>query len=84
MSEYCPYTYGGHPTKLKYPETWQMPSEKVRDLRWQALRKAMRKRNLDFLIVTYHPPERRRMCRSGRPAAFMRAWTSSMLYATRW
>lgn len=52
MSEYCPYTYGGRPIRLKYPETWQMPSERVRDLRWQALRKAMRQHNLDFMIVT--------------------------------
>ncbi len=52
MSEYCPYTYGGHPVKLKYPETWVMPTEKERDRRWQALRKAMSKYNLDFLIVT--------------------------------
>ena len=28
MSEYCPYNYQGHAVKLKYPETWTMPSEK--------------------------------------------------------
>jgi Xaa-Pro aminopeptidase len=54
MSEYCPYTYQGHPVKLKYPETWPMPSKKERDLRWQAIRKSMQKHNLDFLIVA--PP----------------------------
>lgn len=54
MSEYCPYTYQGHPVKLKYPEMWPMPSEKERDRRWQAIRKSMQKRNLDFLIVS--PP----------------------------
>ena len=54
MSEYCPYNYQGHAVKLKYPETWTMPSEKERDRRWQAMRKSMKKRNIDFLIVT--PP----------------------------
>ena len=54
MSEYCPYTYQGHPVNLKYPETWPMPSKKERDLRWQAIRKSMQKHNLDFLIVA--PP----------------------------
>ena len=52
MSEYCPYTYQGQPVKLKYPETWPMPSEKERDRRWQAIRKSMSTRNLDFLIVS--------------------------------
>jgi Xaa-Pro aminopeptidase len=52
MSDYCPYTYGGHPVKLKYPDTWPMPSEKERDRRWQAIRKAMAKHNLDFLVIS--------------------------------
>jgi Xaa-Pro aminopeptidase len=52
MSDYCPYTYGGHPSKLTYPDTWPMPSEKERDRRWQAIRKAMARRNLDFLVVS--------------------------------
>ncbi len=52
MSDYCPYTYQGHPVKLEYPDTWPMPSEKERDRRWKAIRKSMSKRNLDFLIVT--------------------------------
>jgi len=52
MREYCPYTYQGHPVRLKHPETWPMPSEKERDRRWQAIRKSMQKHNLDFLIVS--------------------------------
>jgi Xaa-Pro dipeptidase len=52
MSDYCPYTYEGRPLKLKYPDTWPMPSDKERDRRWQAIRKGMSKRNLDFLVVS--------------------------------
>jgi Xaa-Pro aminopeptidase len=55
MSEYCPYTYGGHPVKLKYPETFAMPSEKERDRRWSAIRKSMQKNNFDCLIVGAPP-----------------------------
>ena len=52
MSEFCPYTYQGHPVRLKYPEAFPMPSEKERDRRWRAIRKSMKKHNIDFLIVT--------------------------------
>ena len=52
MSDFCPYTYGGHPIKLEYPLTFPMPSENERDRRWQAIRKSMNKNNVDFLIVT--------------------------------
>lgn len=54
MSGDYPFNYQGRPLKLKYPETWPMPSEEERDRRWNALRKTMRKHNFDFLIVT--PP----------------------------
>jgi len=54
MSEDYPFNYHGKPHKLIYPETWPMPSEKERDKRWGALRKSMRDRNLDFLVVS--PP----------------------------
>ena len=52
MNEYYPYNYQGQPVKQECPETWPMPSEEVRDMRWQALRESMKKHNLDFLIVT--------------------------------
>ena len=52
MNEYYPYNYQGKPVKQKFPETWPMPSEEVRDMRWKALRESMKKHNLDFLIVT--------------------------------
>ncbi len=51
MSEFCPYTYKGHPTRLEYPWTFPMPSETERDIRWDAIRRSMRKHNFDCLIV---------------------------------
>src|SRR4030042_3004039 len=51
MSEYCPYTYKGYPTGLKYPWTYPMPSEKERDRRWEAIRRSMKKHEFDCLIV---------------------------------
>ena len=60
MSEYCPYTYRGNPVKLRYPETFPMPSIKERNRRWTAIRQGMNKYNIDCLIVTtpngYGPP----------------------------
>ena len=52
MGEDYPFHYQGKPVKLKYPDTWPMPSEEERDRRWQALRQSMRKSNLDFVIVS--------------------------------
>ncbi len=51
MSEFFPYTYQGHPTRLEYPWTFPMPSETERDRRWDAIRRSMRKHNFDCLIV---------------------------------
>jgi Xaa-Pro dipeptidase len=51
MSEFCSYVYKERPARLKYPWTHPMPSENERDTRWQALRKSMKKHNLDCLIV---------------------------------
>ncbi len=51
MSEFCPYTYKGNPTRLEYPWTFPMPSGEERDRRWRAIRKAMSKHNIDCLIV---------------------------------
>ncbi|MFC1868909.1 M24 family metallopeptidase [Thermodesulfobacteriota bacterium] len=66
MSDYYPYNYEGHPVKQKYPETWPMPSEEVRDMRWKALRKSMERNNLDFLIITpskgYMPTLSNQLC----------------------
>lgn len=52
MNDFYPYEYKGYPTGLKYPWTFPMPSEKERDRRWHATRRAMRKHNFDCLIVT--------------------------------
>lgn len=51
MSEFCPYTHQAHPVRLEYPWTFPMPSEKERDRRWDAIRRAMRQHNFDCLIV---------------------------------
>jgi Xaa-Pro aminopeptidase len=50
VSLYCPYTYKGYPQGLNYPWHFPMPTEKERDRRWQAIRKAMAKYNYDCLI----------------------------------
>ncbi len=52
MSEYYPYNYKGYPDGFKSNSYFTMPTEKERDLRWNALRKAMKKYNLDCLIVS--------------------------------
>lgn len=51
MSEFCPYTYKGHPAGLRYPWAFPMPSEKERDKRWDTIRRSMRKHGFDCLIV---------------------------------
>jgi Xaa-Pro dipeptidase len=51
VSEFCPYTYKGYPTGLKYPWTYPMPSERERDRRWGAIRRSMQKHDFDCLIV---------------------------------
>jgi Xaa-Pro aminopeptidase len=50
MSLYCPFTYKGYPHGLNYPWKFPMPTEKERDRRWQAIRKAMAKAKYDCLI----------------------------------
>jgi Xaa-Pro aminopeptidase len=50
VSLYCPYTYKGYPQGLNYTWHFPMPTEKERDRRWQAIRKAMAKYNYDCLI----------------------------------
>jgi Xaa-Pro dipeptidase len=52
MSEDYPYRYKGYPAGLEYPWIFQMPSERERDRRWHAIRRAMRKHRLDCLIVS--------------------------------
>ncbi len=52
MSEFCHYTYKGHPAELEYPWTFPMPSQDERDRRWHAIRRAMRQHNFDCLIVS--------------------------------
>jgi len=51
MSESYPYNYKGYPTGFKSNSYFPMPTEKERDRRWNAIRKAMKKYNLDCLIV---------------------------------
>ena len=51
MSEYCPYTYKGYPVEREHTWIFPMPSEKERDRRWDAIRRSMKKHNLDCLII---------------------------------
>src|SRR3972149_1230127 len=51
MSDLYPYDYKGYPAGLAYPWLFPMFSEKERDVRWEAIRRAMQKNDLDCLIV---------------------------------
>jgi hypothetical protein len=51
MNESSPYHYEGHPAGLNYPWTFPLPSEKERNKRWRAIRKSMKKCNLDCRLV---------------------------------
>jgi Xaa-Pro aminopeptidase len=51
MSQFCPYTYSASPPILEYPWKAPMPSEKERDRRWQAIRNAMSRYDIDCFIV---------------------------------
>jgi hypothetical protein len=52
MSESYPYHYQGYPTGFKSNSYFPLPTEMERDRRWNAIRKAMKKHNLDCLIVS--------------------------------
>jgi len=51
MSRFYPYGYKGYPKGTTYPWDYATPSKRERDRRWEALRRSMRKHNLDCLIV---------------------------------
>lgn len=46
MNESYPYHYKGYPTGFKSKSYFPMPTEKERDRRWNAIRKAMKKYDL--------------------------------------
>lgn len=71
MSEFCPYTYKGYPDGLDYPWTFPMPSEVERDRRWQAIRKSMKKHDIDCLIV-------------GAPFGYMPALNNHLYYISNY
>ncbi len=49
--ENYPYNYKGYPVGLQYPWTFPGPSEKERDKRWAAVKRAVKNRGLDCLIL---------------------------------
>lgn len=71
MSQFCPYTYNASPPKLEYPWKAPMPSESERDRRWQAIRIAMNRHDIDCLIV-------------GAPWGYMPTQTNHLYYISNY